>query len=160
MNLLRNLSIGAKLAVLGGLLNAVALGVGLVGYRGEKHLDASIETLTTVEMPAVRAATLCDMLHDAIHGQGFAAVLHGQAGLEQSRKDASEAGAQMRQHVQELLALKLEPDLHEACTQVAGQLDTYIGALDGVVSAIASGRDGRSELTELDAQFEKLAAAP
>ncbi len=157
MNLLRDLSIGAKLAVLGGLLNAVALGVGLVGYRGEKHLDASIETLTTVEMPAVRAATLCDMLHDAIHGQGFAAVLHGQAGLEQSRKDASEAGAQMRQRVQELLALKLEPDLHEACTQVAGQLDTYIGALDGVVSAIAAGRDGRSELTELDAQFEKLA---
>ena len=157
MKILSNLSIGTKLAILGGFMIAVAATIGVIGYRGESQLDSSIERISTVDLPAVRAATLCDMLHDAIHGQGFGTLIRGKQGIEESRKEAADLGAQIHKYVKEVVGLDLEPEVHENFVKTSSLIDGYTGALDALVAAVAAGGDGKAEMATLEQRFDELA---
>jgi methyl-accepting chemotaxis protein len=133
-----------SMGLLGGCLTAT---VGAVGWWGLQALGASMDE-TVVATQATQEATLGDMMHDALRGDVFQALMYAQVGksdaVQIAQKDAAAHGAEFLAHIHDLQKLPLPSKLHEG-----------INSLEPVVTSYAA--KGR-ELTEL-AQVDAAAAS-
>ncbi|MBK7644696.1 MAG: HAMP domain-containing protein [Planctomycetes bacterium] len=156
MNILRNLSIGAKLAVLGGLLIAITLVVGGLGYKSELELEGSLTQLTDVNLPAVHAMTLADMQHEGLRGVAYCSIYRGAAGAAENTKTFEEVAGEMRKHIAAVQALPIDPASTKAVGEVAPVIEQYIASVGALVTAVNAGQKGDAELAEVDRFFHQL----
>lgn len=99
------------LGVLGAMCSAT---VGTAGWWGVRALGLQMDE-SVVATHATEEATMGDMMHDALRGDVFQALMYGRmgeaSGLAQAQKDAKEHGDAFNHRIHALQSLPLTPEL-------------------------------------------------
>jgi methyl-accepting chemotaxis protein len=134
--------------------------VGTVGWWGLQALGASMDE-TVVATQATQSITLGDMMHDALRGDVYQALMHAQTGsqdeVKNSQADARAHAEGFMQHIHELQALPLPPQLQEGVTRLVPTVEKYVSK-GQEISALASTDAAAAigELPEFVALFSRL----
>ncbi|HEX5355341.1 MAG TPA: methyl-accepting chemotaxis protein [Aquabacterium sp.] len=124
--------------------------VGTAGWWGAhalgEHMDEAV-----IATQATQAATMGDMMHDALRGDVFQALMYGQlgdeAGLSQARKEAKEHGDGFKARVHDLQGLPMSADLKARADALAPVVDRYAAA--GEEIAMLAAQDNKAAQAKL-----------
>jgi methyl-accepting chemotaxis protein len=148
------------------LLSLGLLGVGLtatvgtVGWWGLQALGASMDE-TVLATQATREITLGDMMHDALRGDVFQALMHAQVGaqenVQQAQKEAKTHADAFLEHLHALQRLPLPDDVKRGVNKLEPIVVRYT-QLGQEVSTLASTDLGAAthRLPEFIALFAEL----
>jgi methyl-accepting chemotaxis protein len=148
------------------LLSLGLLGVGLtatvgtVGWWGLQALGASMDE-TVVATKATQEITLGDMMHDALRGDVFQALMHAQAGahdeVKVAQKEAQAHGEGFLNRIHELQKLPLPQDLQQGIKRLEPTVARY-ASKGQEITALASTDHAAAyrQLPDFVALFEQL----
>ena len=153
---MRNLTVGARLLLLGALGIVLVLCVGGAGLLGLRRMETALrhETRTAAHL---RLQGDVDMMHDALRADVYLAI------ADPARVDAARAGfgehaARMRQAL-DTLAADGDADLRAAVTGAGAALDGYVQAGARLIDAAAADRTAAvAGVASFEAAFERLAS--
>ena len=148
------------------LLSLGLLGVGLtatvgtVGWWGLQALGARMDE-TVVATQATQEITLGDMMHDALRGDVFQALMHAQVGASEkvleAQKEARTHGEGFLQHLRALQALPLPDELKQSIHKLEPTVAQYVQMGDQVSTLAATDLSAASgQLPAFIALFEQL----
>ncbi|TAK85296.1 MAG: methyl-accepting chemotaxis protein [Aquabacterium sp.] len=137
--------------------------VGTAGWWGARalgeHMDAAV-----IATQATQAATMGDMMHDALRGDVFQALMYGQmgdtAGLSQAQKDAKEHGDGFVARVHDLQGLPLDKALQMKVEALAPVVARYAAAGQDIAQLAAQDhKAAQDKLPAFIALFKELETA-
>jgi methyl-accepting chemotaxis protein len=150
--MLKSLSIRKKFYGFGGLMAAVALIIGAIGYWGISRQGSELDGVVVTSL-ALRNHLESDMMHDALRGDVLTAL---RAARDANKEDLAQAKADLADHSQnfrERIAgnkeLPLSDDVRAAISEVEPKLDTYIASAEELMA-----------LAEKDSQAAEAQYAP
>ena len=161
LGLLRNTSVGRKVALLSGFLLTGLLVAGIIGYRGVLVLDKRQNDIAE-QLVAVRSMSLMDMMHDALRAVVFRAVIAAQTKNELEKKGASqelqEFSQEMKTYLNQIEVLPLRPTTKEAIARARPVIDAYTAKSAELVNLALTGQRQQvnSQLPGFQATFEQL----
>ena len=146
------------LGVLGMVFSAA---VGTAGWLGVHTLGERMDE-SVIATQATQAATMGDMMHDALRGDVFQALLYAtqgnSQGLAQAQKDAREHGEGFVARIRELQALPLAPELKSKADALAPKIEQYARTGQELTTLAANDQKAAlSRLPEFVALFDQLA---
>jgi methyl-accepting chemotaxis protein len=131
------LSIRKKFFGFGGLMAAVALIIGAIGYWGITRQGQELDGVVTTSL-ALRNHLESDMMHDALRADVLGAL---RAARDNNKEDMASVKADLADHSQnfrERIAankgLALNDDVRAAISEVEPKLDTYISSAEAMVA--------------------------
>src|SRR5262245_40347003 len=129
------LSIRKKFYGFGGLMAAVALTIGAIGYWGIVSQADELADVT-VTAQALRNHMEGDMMHDALRADVINALhtaLTDKSGMAEVRSDLADHVKNFRERLEENKTLDLNDDVKAALASVDGKLDAYIKSAESMV---------------------------
>lgn len=157
-----NWSLPKKLWALAAILLTTILAVGGVSVFVVKSMIHQIDSLAQVNLPAVRAVTLVDMMHDGLRANLYSAILWAEEVPVGSREDVlkelEEFSALMRQSIEELRKLNLTPEVKAQVEQTMPTMEGYLATSDRLVNLAVSGEREAvlKEIASFQEAFERL----
>jgi methyl-accepting chemotaxis protein len=142
------------------LLNLAVLG-GLSSIKSGQLLRY-LDSVTGVQLPAVRNMTLVDMMHDGLRAvvmdAFFAAESNDQSRLAVLEKELAEKSEDLRLYLAKTATLNLSPSTIEAIRGARPRIDAYVEASDRIMIHARSGRlaDAKAALPSFRSRFEEL----
>jgi methyl-accepting chemotaxis protein len=131
------LSIRKKFFGFGGLMAAVALIIGAIGYWGIARQGSELDGVATTSL-ALRNHLESDMMHDALRGDVLTAL---RAARDANKEDMAQAKVDLADHSQnfrERIAgnkgLPLNDEVRAAISEVEPKLDTYIASAEALIA--------------------------
>jgi methyl-accepting chemotaxis protein len=131
------LSIRKKFFGFGGLMVAVALIIGAIGYWGVSRQNSELEGVVVTSL-ALRNHLESDMMHDALRSDVLTAL---RAARDANKDDMAQAKADLADHSQnfrERIAgnkgLALNADVRAAISEVEPKLDAYIASAEALIA--------------------------
>jgi methyl-accepting chemotaxis protein len=149
-----------------GLLGfAFTMVVGTVGWLGIRTLGSSMDA-SVVATEATQDATMGDMMHDALRGDVYGALMHAQDGdqaaLAQLQKDAKEHGDEFLARTHALQKLQLPPEIRQGIDAAEPIVARYAAAGLEITQMAASNppaaHDKLSAFRDLFLQLEAVQA--
>src|SRR5919106_5180406 len=129
------LSIRKKFYGFGGLMAAVAVIIGAIGYWGIARQGSELDGVVVTSL-ALRNHLESDMMHDALRGDVLTAL---RAARDANKEDMAQAKADLAEHSQnfrERIAgnkgLPLSDEVRAAISEVEPKLDTYISSAEAL----------------------------
>lgn len=165
MGLLRQVSIGAKIGIVGFMLVLVALLGGLSAQSSLENLSNHLITTAERDIPSIRNMMGADMLHDGLRAVVFRAIMAAESGDTQEQKDTlaelEEFSTKFKGHMQTLGQLDLGPEAKEKLANITPRLNDYLQESDRITRlAFASGGNAaRAEMPKFRKAFEDLEEA-
>lgn len=163
-----NLDIKRKVIAAAACFIALASGIGIVGYRAIQHLaDANREAAVYAE--AIRYQVETDMFHDGLASVVNAALLAGlradRAGWETARADVVEQAKAMREDLDRVAGLPLDPKVLKRVASARQPVEDYVAsarrlvdmAYDANERALAGKAEFRQLFDRLEVELEALA---
>jgi methyl-accepting chemotaxis protein len=154
------LSIRKKFYGFGGLMAAVALIIGAIGYWGIARQGSELDGVTVTAL-ALRNHLESDMMHDALRADVLGAL---RAARDNNKEDLAAVKADVADHSQnfrERIAankgLALSQDVRAAISEVEPKLDTYISSAEAMVAlAEKDSAAAEAQYAPFLATFEEL----
>jgi methyl-accepting chemotaxis protein len=154
------LSIRKKFYGFGGLMAAVALIIGAIGYWGISRQNSELEGVVVTSL-ALRNHLESDMMHDALRSDVLTAL---RAARDANKDDMAQAKADLADHSQnfrERIAgnkgLALNADVRAAISEVEPKLDAYIASADALIAlAEKDSATAEAQYAPFLAVFEEL----
>ncbi|RTL32080.1 MAG: methyl-accepting chemotaxis protein [Burkholderiales bacterium] len=145
------------LGVLSALLSAA---VGGTGWWGLNTLGRDMDE-SVMATHATQTATMGDMMHDALRGDVFQALMYVQmgdaAGMAQAQKDAKTHGDNFVARVHELQGMPLAADLKQKVDALAPVIERYAAAGQALTEqALHDGQGAQAQLPAFLALFKQL----
>ncbi len=161
--MLQSLSLRARLfavALLGAAGTVIVASVGFVGLQRSIVATAGLTLSGTMQ----RAQMQADMMHDAMRGDVYAALIaRAKADTARARESVGELAshaADFRASVKFVLDSSPSPAVKARVTELIPALDTYVAAGTKIVTGIAGGSPVvPSEVAAFEAQFKQLETA-
>jgi methyl-accepting chemotaxis protein len=139
--MLNTLSIRHKFYGFGGLMAAVALTIGAIGYWGISRQSTALKDVATSYL-ALRNHMEGDMMHDALRGDVLSALRAARNGSKdeftQIRADVAEHAKIFRDQVAANAALDLSDEIKTAMAEPKSVLDAYIASAEEMVALAES----------------------
>ena len=134
--------------------------MGLVGWWGLKTLGTDMDS-STVITKALQSSADADMMHDAMRGDVYRALLsaaHGNAeGVKSAQADAVTHGQAFQQHIKDLLAQPLDRALLSQAQAMVSLIERYAAKTRDVSRQAGSDLEAaKSGLIEFQAVFEDI----
>ena len=138
--MLKSMSIRQKFYGFGGLMAAVALTIGAIGYWGISRQSDELGSVVTTSL-ALRNHLESDMMHDALRADVLGALRAAGAGnkddLAQVQADLADHSQNFRKRIAANKQLTLTDEVRTAISEVEPQLDTYIASAESLVALAA-----------------------
>ena len=146
------LSIRKKFFGFGGLMAAVALIIGAIGYWGISRQSSDLDEVVTTSL-ALRNHLESDMMHDALRGDILLALRGASAGnktdLDTAKADLAEHSENFRARIAANKELTLSGEVRSAIAEIEPKLDAYIKHAESMM-ALAE-KDGAAANAQFDA---------
>lgn len=165
MDFIKQLSIRARLVMLGLVLIGSSVLEGIENYRNVSSIHSDTKVLSEVYVPALRNMTLADMMHDGLRAVAFRAILAAEtkdaAEMRETREELKEFSEKFNEYIANLDKLKLSDDTMRAIAEVKPELSAYLQATEALVAAaLDKGPEaGHQLLPEFLEKFTKLETA-
>jgi methyl-accepting chemotaxis protein len=150
-----SLSIRKKFYGFGGLMAAVALVIGVIGYWGIARQGGELDGVVTTSL-ALRNHLESDMMHDALRSDVLGAL---RAARDNNKEDLAAVEADFAEHSQnfrERLAankgLSLTEEVRAAISEVEPKLETYIASAESLMAL------AEKDTTAAEAQYDPFLA--
>ena len=169
--LINNLSVRGKIFLIIGINLFFLLVIGVISYNGLNTLNNIKEEITT-NSSALQYQQSADMMHDALRGDCFNAMLTEKTDWEAKnvvRADIKDHSQNFRDQLKELNKLKLPSNVVSAVQKVGTPLENYIVTSNQMVDAALDKKYNRyspffvnlsgefeTAFTELEGKMEKL----
>ena len=152
-----NMTVGKRLAGLGGVALTLVAAVGIAGWIGSRHINDGVEKMT-LSSSALRNHLEGDMMHDALRGDVLAALLARGADEHAAVKgELSDHVERFREVLGENDKMDLDAEVKDAIGQVRPVLDKYIAAAGQLVSLAATDKPAAErQLASFLAVFDEL----
>src|SRR4030095_16632016 len=135
--MLKSMSSRAKFYGFGGLMAAVALIIGAIGYWGMTRQSDELDSVVTTSL-ALRNHLESDMMHDALRADVLAALLAGHASnkddLAQAKADLVDHSRNFRDRIAANKQLTLKNEVRAAISEVEPKLATYISSAESLIA--------------------------
>jgi methyl-accepting chemotaxis protein len=170
-NLINKLSVRGKILLIIGINLFFLLIIGVISYNGLNTLNNIKEEITT-NSSALQYQQSADMMHDALRGDCFNAMLTEKTDWEGKnvvRADIKDHSQNFRDQLKELNKLKLPSNVMSAIQKVGAPLENYIVTSNQMVVAALDKNYNRNSpffvklsgefetaFTELEGKMEKL----
>jgi methyl-accepting chemotaxis protein len=159
-DMFKSLTIRRKFFGFGGLMAAVALVIGAMGYWGISRQSAALDGVATTSL-ALRNHLESDMMHDALRGDVLSALRAARDGntddLAQAKADLAEHSRNFRERIAANKGLALSEDVRGAISDVEPKLDAYIESADALMAlAAADSAAAEAQYAPFLAVFEEL----
>jgi len=160
--MLKSMSIRQKFIAFGGLIAAIALTIGAIGYWGIVRQTDELGGVVVTSL-ALRNHMEGDMMHDALRADvinALHAALTDKSQMSQINADLADHVKNFREHLDANKALTLNADVTAALAGVDAKLDAYIKSAESMVAL--AGQDSaaaEAKFPAFIATFEELEVA-
>jgi methyl-accepting chemotaxis protein len=131
------LSIRKKFYGFGGLMAAVALMIGAIGYWGTARQATELDSVVDTSL-ALRNHLEGDMMHDALRADVLGALRaardNNKEDLAAVKTDVAEHSQNFRERIAANKALALSEDVRAAISEVEPKLDSYISTAESMIA--------------------------
>jgi methyl-accepting chemotaxis protein len=135
--MLKSLSIRKKFYGFGGLMAAVALIIGAIGYWGISRQGSELDGVVVTSL-ALRNHLESDMMHDALRGDVLSALRAARDAntedLAQAKVDLADHSQNFRERIAGNKGLPLSDEVRAAISEVEPKLDTYITSAEALMA--------------------------
>lgn len=157
----KGFSIKQKVILLATLLLFNVAMMGFYGYRSTAVLVEFEEDLVGIQIPSQRHADMIDMMHDAILGSAYHALLKTAAPQEEKKQifdDYNEHTATVKAELEGIAKLKIDADIRQALNEATPLVEDYLRASEDVVGPALAGQVAlaRTNLPRLEESFKAL----
>lgn len=159
---MKNLTIRAKLFLLGTSLIMGMICVGTVGIFNSRTLSLNLKNVATHTIPVVRNITLVDMIHDGIRGisldAALGAAVHDLERVKTASADLQEAESNVKTYIEEIEQHPASPEFKQLLASAKEKMKLYIQACQEVIVAAQSGNlnNTKKSLDGFQVQFSEL----
>lgn len=160
---MKNWSIKKKLFAVNGSLLVIILILGLAAHFSEGKLTAEVNDAVAVDLPAVRSATLADMMHDGLRSVVYRALFVStlENNLEEKKETAEELkefSQNLLNHLEDILKLQVAEDSRKSVEESLPKAKEYVAAAEEIVGLALTGRRDQAveKIPKFQEAFENL----
>ena len=153
------MKIRTQLIVLGVTGVALVLIVGALSIYGKRQVGVALEA-NAILTSALRNHSEADMMHDALRGDVYEAVLAGNRGdaahIKEVHKEFTEHAANFRKYLEANSKLALDADVSARLKTLQGPLEAYLRASEELIAIAGDNEKTAPKLKGFQASFEAL----
>lgn len=156
------MTVTQRLWILCGTFMAIMTVTTGIGLWSVQNLNAEIEDARNVDIPAIRNATLVDMMHDGIRATVFRAIVASgskdEKEIQEIKNESEEMGKNIKGNLKNLENLNLPVATKTLLEKAKPRIDVYVDASYEVVELALKGKAARAleKLPSFQEKFEAL----
>jgi methyl-accepting chemotaxis protein len=160
---MNNLSINKKLWYLYSFITFSIIVLFSVSLYLIFNLKDTINSLSDIQIPAVRSMTLVDMMHDGLRSVVLESILVSEhptdAGFKEIQKESDEKSQLMKNYISDFNKLNIDKKIKEQASIAIPKIEEYGNLTKEIVQDVISHKSSAAILKkkkEFDAKFEEL----
>lgn len=134
----RNWTIGKKLWLLAALSAMILIIIEVSSVVSTRRLTSKLRELSHAHLPAVRAMSLADMMHEGLSAVVYhsivAAQLQSEEELKETKVEFESVAGDMKRYMNDILKAEIDAELKKQVTDTMTEVDHYITAGRSVIT--------------------------
>lgn len=155
-------TVGKKLWLLASLSLGVLVMIVFLNNRTIRDLSGELNNIGRTQLPAVRAVTLADMMHDGLRAVVYRAIITAQTkdaeAFVETKKEYAEFSKEIREHLQSLTQVDVGDDVKTLVNEALPAVEAYVTAGSEVIKLAENGSSNEAikKLPDYQVAFKGL----